>query len=83
VRAGQADREFGEIIDLAIDLDRAAVLLGHDVVADRETEAGALAGRLGREERLEQPVAQFGRDANAVVADADLDSGAEIARRHL
>ena len=38
----------------AVDLDRAAMLLGDDVVADREAEAGAFAGRLGREERLEQ-----------------------------
>jgi len=29
------------------------MLLGHDVVADRETKAGALAGWLRREERLE------------------------------
>jgi hypothetical protein len=30
------------------------MLLGHDVIADRETEAGALAGRLSGEEWLEQ-----------------------------
>src|SRR5215831_16955884 len=66
----QPNSELGEIADLAIDGDRAAVLLGHDVVTDRETETGALAGRLGGEERLEELVAQFGGDADAVVADA-------------
>jgi hypothetical protein len=49
----QAYRELGELADPAIDGDRPAMLLRHDVVADREAEAGALAGRLGREERLE------------------------------
>ena len=59
------------------------MLLGHDVVADREPEAGPLAGRLGREERLKQLVLDLGRNADAVVADADLDCIAEISRRHL
>jgi hypothetical protein len=41
---------------LAIDFNRAAVLLGDNVVADRQAETGALAlaGRFCREERLEQ-----------------------------
>jgi hypothetical protein len=52
--ARQAYGELGDLADPAIDLNRAAVLLGHDVVADREAEAGPLAGRLGRKERLEQ-----------------------------
>ena len=59
------------------------MLLGHDVVADREPEAGPLAGRLGREEWLKQLVLDLGRNADAVVADADLDRFAEISRRHL
>jgi hypothetical protein len=50
----QSNREFGEIAGLAIGCDCAAMLLGHDVVANREAETSALAGRLGREERLEQ-----------------------------
>src|SRR5262249_28698379 len=58
------------------------MLLGHDVVADREAETGPLAGRLGGEERLEQPVTQFGRDADAVVADADLHGVAEVPCRY-
>ena len=52
----QPHRELGEVTDLAIDRDRAAVLLGTDLVADRQPKPGALAGRLGREERLEQLV---------------------------
>ena len=75
--ARQADGELGERARLALDRDRAAVLLGDDVVADRQTEPGALAGRLGREERLEQLVPDLGRDAGAVVAHPDLDGIAE------
>ena len=71
-----------KISRLALDRDRAAMLLRDDVVADRQPEAGAFAGRLGREERLEQLVAVFRADAGAVVAHPDLDRVAEIARRH-
>ena len=80
--AGQSNSEFGELADPAVDLDRAAMLLGHDVIADREAKAGALAGRLGREERLEQLVLDLGWNAGAVVANADFHRIAEIARRH-
>ena len=59
------------------------MLLGHDVLADREAKPGPLAGRLGREERLEQFVFDLGKDTDAIVADADLHCLAEIARGHL
>src|SRR5215213_6690821 len=49
------------------------MLLRDDVVTDRQTQAGALAGRLGREEGLEQLVPDLGRNARAVVAHRDLD----------
>jgi len=49
--ARQPDRELAQLADPAVDLDRAAVLLGDDVPADRETEACPFARRLGREER--------------------------------
>ena len=49
----QPHRELGEVADFAIDRDGAAVLLGYDLVADRQPKPGALAGWLGREERLE------------------------------
>src|SRR5215831_6620986 len=79
----QADCELGECASLAVDCDRAAMLLGDDVVADRKAEAGALSRRFRREERLKKTVAVFGRDAGAIVAHPDLDSFAEIAGRDL
>src|SRR5262249_52715239 len=81
--AGQADRKFGKLAELAVDFDRTAVLLSDDVIGDRETEAGALAGRLGRYKGLEQFVPDLGCDAGAVVAHPDLDRVAKIARRNL
>jgi len=79
----QTDRKFCEFAELAVDGDRAAMLLGNNVVADREAEPGALAGWLGRKERLEQFVPDLGRDAGAVGAHADLNLRAEVACRHL
>src|SRR5205823_7738132 len=78
----QAHREFGEFPDFAVHGDRAAVLLRYNVVADRQTEAGSFAGRLGRKERPEQLVLDLGPDAGAVVAHPDLDRLAILARRH-
>jgi hypothetical protein len=49
----QPHRELGEVADLTIDRDRAAVLQCHNLVADRQAEPRTLAGRLGCEERLE------------------------------
>ena len=65
--ARQAHGELGERAHLAVDLDRTAVLLRDDVVADRQAEPSALTGRLGREERLEQFVPDLGRNAGPVV----------------
>ena len=48
----QPHRELGEVADFAVDCDRAAVPLGYDLEADRQPKSGALAGWLGREERL-------------------------------
>src|SRR5438094_9615499 len=79
----QADRELGELAERAVDLDRSAMLLGDDVIADRQAEAGAFAGRLGREEGLEQSLAELGGNAGAVVAHPDLDLVAELPRRDL
>jgi hypothetical protein len=53
--ARQSQDELGKLADLAVDFNRAAVLLGDNVIADREAEAGPLAGRFCREERLKQP----------------------------
>src|SRR5215813_11871937 len=79
----QTDLEPGKRANLAVDVDRAAMLLGDDIPADRQAEPSSFAGRFGREKWLEQLVAKFGPDADAVVAHADLYHLAEIARRHL
>src|SRR5258708_6458971 len=81
--ARQADGKLGELAQLAVYRDRAAMLLRHDVVADRQAEPGALAGRLGGEERLEQFAPDLRIHAGAVVAHRDLDRIAQLARRHL
>src|SRR5690348_14998286 len=52
--------------------DRAAERF-HQAMADRQAEARALARRLGREERIEQPRQIRWRDAGAVVGDRELD----------
>jgi len=57
------------------------MLLGHDVVADREAEAGSLADRFGREERLKMLVFDLRWDTGAIVTDSDFDLIAKIARR--
>ena len=44
----KADRKLGKLGLAAVDRERTAVLLGDDVPADREPQAGAFAGRLGR-----------------------------------
>jgi hypothetical protein len=79
----QSNREFGEIAGLAIGRDCAAVLLGHDVVANREAETSALAGRLGREERLEQLIFDLGWNTNSAVPHLHLDRITESPRRYL
>ena len=57
------------------------MLLRDDVVADRQPEAGALAGRLGGEKGLEQFVPYRRRDSHAVVAHPNLDRVAFLACR--
>jgi hypothetical protein len=42
------------------------MLLGHDVVADREAQTGPFASQLGREEGLKQFVFNLGRNPDAV-----------------
>src|SRR5689334_9287902 len=59
------------------------MLLRDDVPADREPETGPFAGWLGREERLKQPVPDFGWDAGAVVAHPDFDRLAQVSGRDL
>ena len=59
------------------------MLLRYNIVADRQPKPGALTGRLGREERLEQLIPVFRRNADASVAHPDLNAFAELAGRDL
>ena len=79
----QPHRELGEVTDFAIDRDGAAVLLRYDLEADRQSKPGALAGRLGREERLKQLVPVFQGNTDAIVTHPDLDAFAELTGRDL
>src|SRR6516225_2973092 len=79
----QSHRELGEVTDFTVDRDGATVLLGDDLVADRQSKPGTLAGRLGREERLEQLVPVFQGNTHAIVTHPDFDAFAEFAGRDL
>jgi hypothetical protein len=76
--ARKNNAEFGEFAGTGIDFYAAGVLLDDDVMADGKAEAGAFARWFGREERIEDLVFDFGRDAETVVANPDLDAIAEI-----
>ena len=79
----QAHREFGEVTNFAVDRDGAAVLLGYNLVADRQPKPSALAGRLCREERLKQFIPVFYRNTDAIVTHPNLDAFAKLAGRDL
>src|ERR1700722_14595580 len=80
--ARQTDGEFGELPDNAGDLDRPAMLFGDDFIADRQPEAGTLAGGLRAEKRLEELFPDLSRNAASVVAHPHFDCLAEIACGH-
>ena len=63
----------GALLRRGPDMDAAAMGLGHDEVRNRQPEPGALARRLGREERLENPANRLRRNAGPVVLDLDHD----------
>ena len=71
---------IGAAADLAFDPDLAARLVG-EAEDLAEAEAGALADRLGGEERLERAVEHLRRHPAAGVGDADLHifAGADVA----
>ena len=50
---------------------------------DIEAQAGAFPDRLGSEERFEQAAADLGRNARAIVDDADDDALSFVGRRHV
>src|ERR1043165_9497671 len=57
------------------------MLLDDDIVTQRQTESGPLAGRFGGEERVEHLFPDLRGYAAAIVPDPDLDAVAKIARR--
>src|SRR5687768_3555734 len=69
-RQGQTHRERRAAAGRTLGPDLTAVLL-HDLVADRQSEAGAFADRLGREERIEDAPGNVGRNAGPGVTDHD------------
>ena len=84
VLAQQQDRDRGSLAEFAFDLDRSAGLV-REAMDLRQAEAGALADRLGREERIEDLAQDVGSDAGAGIRDADGDivAGVRLARRTL
>src|SRR5207249_3389081 len=72
------DLEFGEFTGLGVDLDRPAMLLDDNVVAQRETKTRSLARGLRRKEGIKDLFLHRGRNASAAVTDPDLHAVAEI-----
>ncbi len=79
--ARKNDPEFGELAGPRVDLDRSAVLLHDNVVTEGKPKPCPLAGRLGREKRIEYLFLHVRRNAGAIVTNADFDTIAEAARR--
>src|SRR5437867_10097111 len=73
------DAEHAALAGPALDLDPAAVV-GHDALRERESEAGALSRRLGREERIEDPAEDLLGHARSLVLELHLDLVADRAR---
>src|SRR6202165_5415848 len=80
-RPRQYDLELGEKSGLRLDIDAAAVLFYDDVVAHRQAKPGTFAGRLSREEWVENFLLDAFRDAGPVVANADFNLVSEVLRR--
>src|SRR6476660_4389496 len=76
----QRNDEFGKYARLSIDVDCAAMLFHHDVVAHRQAKPGALARGLGSEEGIEHFLLHIQRDTGAIIADADYHLASEAFR---
>ena len=77
-RAWQNNPKFGERTGLGVDIDRPAMLLDNDVMADGEAKPGPFTGGFGRKERAEQLFPDLGGYASAVVANPDFNAVAEV-----
>src|SRR5215510_2374188 len=75
--------ELGEVANFAVDRDRAAVLLGYDLIAYRQAKPRTFAGRLSCEEWLKHLIAVLRWNANAIITHTNLDAFAELAGRDL
>src|SRR5262245_55965168 len=73
-RTRQSDANLGELSGRRIDLNRPAILLDQNVVANGKAKACALPGRLGGEERIDNLYLHVGRNASAVIADRDFNT---------
>ena len=80
-RSLQNDPKFGELTGLRINLNRAAMLLDDDVVTNGQAQSGPFAGRLCREEGVEQLLLHLGGYTGAIVAYLDFDTVAEVLGR--
>src|SRR5262249_52289728 len=65
--------DFGVFAGLRIDLDRPRMLLHDDVVSDGEAKTCALSSRFCREEGIEHLLLYLRRNADAVIANPDLN----------
>src|SRR3981189_1838368 len=79
-RPRQRDNEFGKCARLSIDVDLAAMLFHHDVVAHRQAKSGALARGFGGEEGIEHFLLYCQRASGAVIANPDFHPVAEVFR---
>src|ERR1700682_5046579 len=57
------------------------MLFNYDIVTQRKTETGSLAGGFCRKERIEHLFLYLGRNAGAVVADSNFDAVTEVLGR--
>src|SRR5262249_45622335 len=65
----------------SVDIDRSAMLLDDDVMADRQAQPCPFARRFGGEERVEHALPHLGWNAVAIVTNPDLDAVPEVFRR--
>src|SRR5690349_25092878 len=74
VVARQGNDELGELAELGLNVNPAAVLLYNDVMSHREAESCPFPGRFSGEERIEDLLSDLRWDAGTVVPDADFRS---------
>src|SRR5690242_5673308 len=74
--------ELGELALAGVHANSSLVLLHHDLVAERQPQPRARSCRLGGEERIENLLQRLLGNPSAVIADANLDRLAGVARHH-